>query len=320
MGHFKLQAVLDLDTIREQKELKIEEADYSFVLENKFVQFKYHEDVLPTIIIGPGLFHMANSISGPVLRVAEFVKDSFLDDYSETTEIENIVDSFFNNIPVYKEMGIEVARRNLLFYGPPGTGKSVTIHKCSSKYVQDGKTFCLIWDTNEFDARIVKAFISSFEYSSDVEKVIIVAEDLGGSSNEGMDIRSDSTLLSLLDNADKTFTIPTMIIATTNYPENLAENLANRSGRFDDKIKIDYPNSKSRINLINFYTKNNTPRDALDYIENSTCDTFTAAHIKECYIRSRIRNIPLQTSMIQVYEQIREYERNFTKFKKGMGF
>jgi SpoVK/Ycf46/Vps4 family AAA+-type ATPase len=318
MGHFQLAAVTDLKTI--SKETEIPESDYSILDDGKFYQFKYKnaETKRTPVIVKPGIWSIGKGMSGLQLNATSFSTDDLLKDFINTKQIEEIVDCFFSNLDLYKEFGIDVPRRGVLLYGPPGAGKSTAISMCANKYTADGKTAVVIWATDAYEAYDIKEFFKVFQYSG-VEKLILIAEDLGGMENEETRIRSDSSLLALLDNNEKTFTIPTMILATTNHPENFAGNITNRSGRFDDKIEVGIPDGEARKKLLQFFSKNTASPEALAVIAGKSCEKFPPSSIREAYIRSRLRSTDLVTTIKNMVKEIELYEKAFSK-KGNVGF
>ena len=299
----------------------LDESDFSHATtEDEFLQFKYEtfESKYAKYDVEPGMFKICKSMQGFYLQPTSFAKDTILEEFVNTKEVEEIVDCFFNNLHVYSEMGIEIPKRNLLLWGAPGTGKTTSIAVVARKYLADNRTAIVTWDSNAFEAFEVKSFISSFDYKN-LDKIILIVEDIGGAENEGQRVRQDSSLLSLLDNSDKTFNIPVMIISTTNHPENLGAAIANRSGRFDDKIQVGFPNSEARAGLLNFFSKNTASKEALDLIKSNKCSEFPPSHIREAYVRSRLRSKPLEVVITDMMGEIEQYKKAFTKPGRGLG-
>jgi SpoVK/Ycf46/Vps4 family AAA+-type ATPase len=314
MGHFKLDKKFNFNDLNIGD--RIEEGDFiTHDAVGNTIQLKYFPDedkVLEKYIVKPGVFKILKSMSGLFLEPTSFTKDNILESLISTKHIEDIIDCFFENIPLYKEFGIEIAKRNILVYGAPGLGKSVALSKAANKYVQDGRTIVVVWNTSDFEASTVKQFISSFDYHG-VEKIILIAEDIGGSENQESRVRSDSGLLSLLDNNEKTFTIPVMVIGTTNYPQNLEGNLVNRSGRFDDKIEVEYPNAEGRLALLNFFAKEYVTPKSIELMSSTKCKEFSPASIREAYIRSRLRKRPLESTIEEMIEEMKRFNKGFSK-------
>jgi hypothetical protein len=319
MGHFKVKKITNVD------ELKIDdiipESDFaSLTPKGNFFQLEYVEDdeKKEPYHVKPGIWAIQKTMQGLKLLPTSFVSDKILDSFTSTNHITDKIDCFFNKIPVYYEMGFEVAKRAALLYGPAGTGKSTAITKIANKYTADGKTAVIIWHTDKFEAYQVKDFIKSFDYVG-VEKIILVAEDIGGVEIDQARIKSDSSLLSLLDNQEKTFTIPTFILATTNYPANFMGNLTNRPNRFDDKIEVGYPTSNQREKLLEFFGKDMVTQEAKDQISSNQAKEFSPAHIREVVIRAKIYDKTLEQVIREMVNEIETYKRAFEK-ENRMGF
>lgn len=313
MGHFKVKAITNVDELVIDQ--IIPESDFaSLTPKGNFFQLEYIEsdEKVEPYKVRPGVWAIQKTNSGLKLLPTSFVADKILDSFVSTTHITDKIDCFFKNIQVYYDMGFEVAKRAALLYGPAGTGKSTAITQISNKYTADGKTAVIIWHTDKFEAYMVKDFIKSFTYV-DVEKIILVAEDIGGVEIDQARIKSDSSLLSLLDNQEKTFTIPTFILATTNYPANFMGNLTNRPNRFDDKIEVGYPTSEQRSKLLDFFAKGTASEGAkLAMTENGT-KKFSPAHIREVVIRSKIYDRTLEDIIKEMTKEIQSYEKGFEK-------
>lgn len=318
MGHFKVSKVTNFNELKEND--IIHESDLAVHSNDKYFQFKYIDEEVNAgkYDVKPGIYSIMKDATGYFLKDTSFVNDLILEEFVNTKHIEEVVDCFFNNLHLYAEFGIEVPKRGVLLYGPAGTGKTTALNKAVQKYAKDGKTLILVWHTSKYEAYEVQDFIKSFNFVG-VEKMILVCEDLGGSENDNVRMRSDSSLLSLLDNQEKTFTLPIMIIATTNYAENFAANITNRAGRFDDKIKVGYPPPEARKALLSFFSKGAATQDELGMIGSVSCQEFPPSHIRECYIRSRLHNKPLIEVIKEICGEIDKFKKAFSE-QRGMGF
>jgi len=299
----------------------IPESDYSIMgPDGMFHQFKYKDESkgVHKYEVNPGTWKITKSMSEYKLEPTSFVKDSILEEFVNTRKIEEVVSCFFNNLHLYKEFGIEIPKRGVLLYGPAGTGKSTAISKCIEEYSKDEKTAIIVWHSAKMEAYEVKDFISTFQYIG-VEKLILVIEDLGGIENENTRIASDQSLLSLLDNQEKTFTLPIMIIATTNFPENFASNLTNRAGRFDDKIEVGYPDAAARQSLLKFFAKDYATPEALEFVAGTKCQRLPPSQLRESYIRCRLQSKTLLQSLKEMVGEAELYDKAFSK-KSGVGF
>jgi hypothetical protein len=323
-GYFTVKSQLKLSSLPVGS--VIPESDFSTVNpDGIFTQLEYHEESREgraPYEVKPGVFTIFKSSAGFVLEKTSFVNDSILEEFADTQEVESKIDCFFNNLATYKKLGFEVAKRGMLLYGPAGTGKTTNINKASKKYVADGKTVIIVWPTDKYEAFEVKDFIKTFTYKG-VEKMIFVLEDLGGVEIEGQRVRSDSSLLSLLDNQEKTFIIPVMMIATTNHPEMFLANLTNRPNRFDDKIKVGFPKPEARVGLLKFFAKDHlvVPDSAADFLFSNKCKDFSPAHIREIVVRSMIYSKEVTVVLQEMVQEIENFKKDFAeKSSGGMGF
>lgn len=317
MSHFVVKKITAISELKVGDE--IPESDYSAITpDNKFLQLEHKEtEDKTTVEVAPGIYTLTPVISGLELQKTSFVKDSILEEFVHTKDIEERINCFFSRLHVYHKHGIEVPKRNVLLYGPPGSGKSTALIKIANKYNQDGKTVVVIYPTDKIDSYEVKNFIKRVSYVG-AEKLILVVEDIGGVEIDQVKMRSDSSLLSLLDNQEKTFKIPTLIIATTNFPEIFLGNLTNRPGRFDDKIEVGYPDGEQRKKLLLFFTQNTASEEALSLIKEKRTTEFSPAHIKEAVIRSEIYDKPLQVVIEEMLKEIELYKKAFSK-KRSVG-
>jgi SpoVK/Ycf46/Vps4 family AAA+-type ATPase len=321
-GYFKVKSKKKLADMVEGD--RIETSDFAQITpEGYFVQLEYKAEddgSAQKYKVKPGIFTIQKNNLGMFLTPTIFSGDSLLSSIVNTTEITKRADCFFRNLSVYTELGYDVPKRAMLLYGPAGTGKTSSLNLVAQNYVKDGKTAAIIWTTDKFESFEVKDFIKTFEYIDGVEKIILIVEDIGGVEVDQVRMKSDSSLLSILDNQEKTFKIPVLIFATTNYPEVFQGNLTNRPQRFDDKIEVPLPTGEDRQKLLSFFSKDTAEQDCLDYVATKACDKFSTAHLKESVIRSRIYEKTLLIVLKELSEEIKLYEKAFEKNKRGMGF
>lgn len=321
-GYFTVKSKVRLDDLEIGN--KISESDYSTLTpEGNFIQLEYHESeerVLNDYVVKPGIWVINHSQArGMFLDPTSFVQDRILEEFIHTKHITDKIDLFFNKIQVYYEMGFEVPKRAALLYGPAGTGKSTSISKVVREYEKDGRTAIVVWPTSKYEAQHVKDFVKSFKYEG-VERLIMVVEDIGGVEMDQVRMKSDSSLLSLLDNQEKTFTIPVFIIATTNHPEIFLGNLTNRPNRFDDKIEVGYPEAAFRVALLKFFSKDDATKEAIELMEDRRTEKFSPAHIREVVIRAKIYDKGYADVINEMLAEIKTFENAFEKPKQlGMG-
>lgn len=319
MSLFKVKSKLNLDDVEVGQE--IQESDFATMTpKGNFVQLEYIEESSKAepYLVKPGIWAIQKNIQGMKLVETSFTEDKVLESFVNTKIITDKIDCFFRKIPVYKELGYDVAKRAALLFGPPGTGKTTSISVVANKYVADKETAIVIWHTDKFEPFEVKDFIKSFAYE-DTKKLILIVEDIGGTEIDNQRMRSDSSLLSLLDNQEKAFRIPTFILATTNYPENFLGNLMNRYGRFDDKIEVDFPDGSQRAALFKFFAKKELEESAIKLMESDKTKEFSPAHIKEVIIRSMLYDKTETEVIKEIIKEVEHFKNQFSKKRKSMG-
>lgn len=320
MGKFILKSVTDLSQIRVGTE--IQESDYSQLADGKFYQYEHVAEEQESFLEAkPGLYRIEVENYEPKLIPTVFNQEPVLEDYVHTETVTSKIDKFFSKIHVYEEYGI-FPKRGCLLYGSQGTGKSLIITKAVNKYLKDNDVFVLVWNTDKYEARHIKAMLQKIRYTDAVKKMILVAEDIGGVEYQGgAKMPSQSSMLSLLDNVERTFTIPTLILATTNFPESLLENLTNRPQRFDDVVHVGNPSAEFRAKFLEFFSKNTATKEEIEEIKNKKYGELSVAHIKEVVIRAKIYDISILESMQQVTKQsTRAKKENFQEATRSMGF
>jgi len=315
MGFFKVKSKKKLIDLKEGEQ--IPESDFASICpDGTFIQFEYTEEEYKSqpYEVKPGIWTIQKTNRGLKLEPTSFVTENILESFINTKELMNKIGCFFRNFDKYKKYGIEIPKRAALLYGPAGAGKSTSLIKVCQHYAKDGTTTIVIWPTDKLDPYEVKDFFKTFTYT-DVHKVIMIAEDIGGAEAEHVKIKSVSSLLSLLDNKEKIFTKPTFIIATTNFPENFLGNITNRPGRFDDKLEMTYPNSEARYELLKFFGQGEIPENVLLQIKQKKYSELSAAHIHEVIIRSAIHEISIEDALDGVQKEIEIYKKSFDKKK-----
>jgi ATP-dependent 26S proteasome regulatory subunit len=321
-SYFKFKSKTDLRDSNETT--KLDESDFSLVTsDDSFIQFEYVEGDEDTSVkkyaVKSGLYTITVQNQQMVLKDAVFSEDRLLNEYVVTKDITDKINTFFDKVSVYKQYGI-FPKRGILLYGSPGAGKSVAISKICNEYAKQEDTIVVIWPSDKLEAKHVKDFLKSFDYDTHkVKKIILVIEDLGGVEQSGNVRASESSLLSLLDNVDGTFSIPTMIVATTNFPESFLENLTDRPQRFDDVMEVKRPSAAFRSKFLEFFSQGAASESALALIQEKKYDVFSVAHIKEIVIRSAIYNIDLSQAIEQVLAQSSKSKKGFSN-QKTMGF
>lgn len=328
MGKFKVKHKTLLKDIFDGKVETLPESDLSLQDDGMILQFDYEqdEDEQKQVVIKPGSYNLVKTLQGIQLSPMEFVSRDLLTSITNTSTILSEAEKFFSNLAVYDELN-QPKKRGILLYGSPGQGKTVSIMQAIKDLKsKDSGTVTINWPTSEIEASGVFKFFTSYsEYTKDCTKLVLVIEDIGGSSHEGYSRRDEvsSSLLNLLDGINNVFTLPTLIISTTNHPENLMRSLANRPGRFDMLLEVESPNFEERIKLIEFIAKRNLTeeeKEALDDKNNKGIQLFSIAHLQEIVVRSRLHQKSISDVVKELLNHCKLFSLDFAKPKKSMGF
>ena len=218
-------------------------------------------------------------------------------DYLESSSlgilIKKHLDLFFNNLNVFKELGITNIKRGALLHSKAGQGKTSSIARLVREYAQEKNTCVLVWPTDALEPDSVKHFITKTADFNKVDRMILVLEDLGGGNlDEGVHHKSvDSSLLNFLDGLSVTFPVPTFLLATTNQPDSHLPSLTSRPGRFDMVIKVNDLDAKEMLDFYKFFAKADYK---LTHEQEETLlgrsKKFAIAHIKEVFIRAKLEH------------------------------
>jgi hypothetical protein len=323
MGKFKITNKTLLKDIYDGKVEFVNESDLAIQDDGMLLQFEYIKDeTQKNIVIKPGYYNLEKTMMGIDLTAMEFVDRELLTSVTNTAIITREADVFFKSLHIYDELK-QPKKRGVILFGVPGCGKSVSIIQAAKDLkAQDPGTVVINWPTSELDASGVFKFFTSFsEYDPACTKMILIVEDIGGGSHEGYSRRDavDSSMLNLLDGINNVFKIPTVILATTNHPENLMASLADRPGRFDIMLEIGPPKYDERVALAEFIAKRSLTDEekaSLDGNINKGVEEFSIAHLQEIIMRSRLHNKTVDTVVKELIEHKKRFKVDFTKVKK----
>jgi SpoVK/Ycf46/Vps4 family AAA+-type ATPase len=317
-GHFKVIKMTNLSECKEGDTFP--QSDFATMTESgQFCQMEYVETdtYIEPIIAKPGVYTMIKTMAGLKLEKTEFQQNNVLKEFVNTKPILEKCNNFFSRLSVYEKYKV-FPKRGILLYGPPGTGKTSAISELCNSIKDNEEYFVLVWHTDQIEAGQVKDFVKHLDYQGPT-KMILIVEDIGGIESENRR-GSESSLLALLDNQEKAFKIPVLILATTNYIENFQGNLTNRPGRFDEKLKIGFPPAEAREKLLKHYDIDGIiTEEAMSIIKSKDCEKFTPAQLQELIIRSALNDIDPVDVIKEMVTEIKKFDKNFQDPTKGFG-
>ncbi len=187
---------------------------------NKFLT-TYHDsgiDELPS-----GIYRLTESNWNTYLAEFTLKKPEQFIPLKASTDVLNDFNTFKESRALYERLKL-VYKRGVMLFGPPGTGKTSSIIELINNI--DLSNSVVLFINKELPYKFVKGF------KNDTRLKIVVFEEF----TDILKSCSYSEMLSFLDGENSLEN--TFIIASTNYPEKLPENIINRPGRFDKIYRI----------------------------------------------------------------------------------
>jgi ATP-dependent 26S proteasome regulatory subunit len=307
---------------KSQDQLVLPSSDLCIQTNDGIYQFELEDpdEIIERESIKPGMYNVGYERHRPVLIKADFREAKILEEVVNTTEINTEIDMFFNNLDVYEQLNIEKTRK-ILMYSEPGMGKTAAIINYCKKFVEQDSQACVInWPTGVVDSDDIVDLLSNRVTFEKCSRLIFIIEDIGGKGNDYSGVKNvDQNLLDLLDGIAHPFTIPTVVLATTNYPQNLIEALVDRPGRFDKVVELKPPSGVDMIKIIEFLTRAELSEQDKKAIYSDKAKGFSIAHIREALIRSKISKVTMEQAINEI-SNYRKKVKNSFEDKRGMGF
>ncbi len=320
MGEFKLLKTTQFADLESEV---LPTSDLCLTHNGAIYQFSYNsEKKVEPVIVAPGTYTITRANSKTDILPTEFRTTDLLESVSNTKSIMGEIKKFFSKLHVYDQYGIE-KRRSILFYSAPGEGKSSALRKtCQDLIAEDAGTVVLIWPTSEIESSYVSEFFTvGSQYTPEVTRLILIIEDIGGGGvEEWSGPKSvDASLLAFLDGVEVSFRVPTFIVATTNFPQNLISSLADRPGRFDQLIELLPPTAEERVQLYEFFVRRPATEKEISILKGTKGKKLSIAHIKEIPIRMAIHDKDIDAVVSEMNAHTEKVKKQFSKTER-MGF
>ncbi len=263
------------------------------------VHMRKDEAQKPARIPG-GLYHVGEMMGfGLVLhKTGDITTDQFINMRNNVDKLTEDLEVFFARDILYDQLKM-VFKRGCLVYGPPGNGKTFQILQASKKVIKQDD--CIVMTIAPRDVWSLSALNQIRDAISDRNKLIVIEEISEWTKRSyGME-----DLLSFLDGEyswEQCYTV-----ATTNYPDQLPENIVDRPGRFDLLLDVPCPDSADRKLYITTFLG-----EVSDEVVKATAG-FSISYLKELIVRSKFKEQPLLDTIVEL-EETRKLVRN--KFSK----
>lgn len=208
-------------------------------------------------------------------------------------------------------------KRGILMYGAPGGGKSHIIQLIVKQLIEVEKGIVFKIEAPSDVENFANFMQSTFKPIEPGRRIVVIIEDIDGLFHSGKS--TETILLNILDGMGQMDRI--VYLATTNYPEELAERIINRPSRFDRRHEIKLPNADVRRSYFEQILK---PEDVekinLNHWVEQTED-LSVAHLREIVVSTVIQGNSFDDAikLMKNYNSERPNSRKF-KGKGTIGF
>ena len=194
----------------------------------------------------------------------------------EIQVILNDLKEFWNKRDTYLKYKL-IHKRGILLYGDPGCGKSGILQLCMKHII--GELSGLV--INLKDEETVRGYMELVPRLRQIEPsrpITVIIEDIDAIGGDNNWITSQ--LLNMLDGVKQIQNV--VYIATTNYPERLAERFTNRPSRFDRRYYIAPPSEEVRLSYLKNKIGEKTKHNLKQWVDDT--EGMSLSHLKELFI------------------------------------
>lgn len=278
--------------------------------------------ILPTVVM---IWAMKKYLMPPTEAKQHKIKSherlTFLDIGGNEAAKEALLEiaDYIKNPERYQRLGIRLPK-GVLLYGPPGTGKTLMAkalaYECGIPFqYASGADFVEIY-AGVGPKRVRDLFMKARE----VGKCIIFIDEidsLGGERGKGNACKEfDNTLNQLLTEMDGfNESEGITVIAATNQENHIDEALL-RPGRFDRKIKIDFPDLEARTEILSIHLKKRLTllnSESLRYLAQRT-EKFTGADLENLVNEAAFYSLKQNEGKVKLMED----QITFEHLQKGL--
>jgi SpoVK/Ycf46/Vps4 family AAA+-type ATPase len=229
-------------------------------------------------------------------------------------KISKFFNNFKNNLHVFDEFGITEKKRGILLGSIPGVGKTALINQFCKELVASEPDACILSiDSNEVDFEAVQKMFRKAK-PGDASFIVLILEDIGGPALDDRHSNVDSTMLNFLSGQEGLFSIPTLIVGTTNYLDSLGDTLTSRPDRFDVVVQVESPKDDECVDFLENFMRRKMTEGEKSSIRGKD---FTLAYLRECAIRHRLDSIPFEEAVELLLNQ-RKKSANKTHAKNNV--
>jgi SpoVK/Ycf46/Vps4 family AAA+-type ATPase len=259
-------------------------------------------------IIPAGVYECnRDNARGPFLSNIPFESDDIIElpDPKYSTVLREF-DKFWTLKEEFKERGF-LHKRGFMLLGSPGTGKTALVNLLTTRMIKNNGLVLMISYPNDGG----KCLHTVRKIEPD-RPLMVTLEDFDALIKR----YGEEDFLALLDGETQINNV--VIVATSNYPEDVDKRFLNRPSRFDTVVTIDMPCREARES----YLRHKEPDMKEDYLQLWVDKTegFSVAHIKELILSVRCFGQTLEEALDRL-RHMKEDKLSSSKFQEsGCGF
>ncbi len=270
-------------------------------------------DTIPTGFYSVGY---DNNVGKYFVRKVDYTTDNILKlPMPETKQIVDDITTFWNKEHDFKRYGLTY-KRGVLMYGSPGCGKSHIIQLIIKYLIEEENGVVFKIETPDDVDKYSSFMQSTFKVIEKTRKIVTIIEDIDGLFHAGKAV--ETTLLNILDGMGHMENI--VYLATTNYPEELADRILNRPSRFDRLYEIKQPNAEVR----KYYLEHTLLPEDLEKIDINLwvekTENMSIAHLRELIVSTVIQGNSFEDTIGLLVKLNEDKPTVQKKFGKSIGF
>ncbi len=188
----------------------------------------------------------------------------------------------------YREFGVKIPK-GLFLFGEPGVGKTLL----ATALMEDSGRKVFVCRKDEPNGKFVSQINDTFSMAAENEPSIIFFDDLDKFANEDERRPDCEEYVAIQSGIDKYKNKDIFIIATANNRRRLPDSLL-RPGRFDKKIKVEFPTGEDAAQILAYYLKDKKLDESVDVtaisriMQHASCAVIESlmneAGLRACYL------------------------------------
>lgn len=250
----------------------------------------------------PAIYMLSMDGNGTVyFNKTKVLTDNLIElDDSASLKVIAGIEIFWESKQKFDKFGI-LFKRGIMLWGPAGSGKTATVNMLMNDLVKRGGMVVIVQNPGV----AIKGLHELRRIEPD-RPIIVVLEDI----EEMIQNYGEHGLLGLLDGEHQVSNV--VVLATTNYPEQLGERIINRPSRFDEVILVDMPSPKARYRYLKHVLKDTVPVEELwEWVEAT--DKLSIAHLRELIVATQCLGRPYE----EVVDRLRRMKIRPNSEKRG---